>query len=575
MPPYKLRPYQQEAVDATLAHFRKLREPAVLVLPTGAGKSIIIAELASVAKGRVLVLTHVKELVEQNSDKFRSYGLTPGIYSAGLSQKDKGAKVTFGSIQSVARAPKEFFQEFSLLIIDECHRVSFDEDTQYAQVIRKLVEVQKDIAILGLTATPYRLDTGWIYNYHYQGRLRTTADRFFKRCLYELDIRYLITNGYLTPPVQIDAPVASYDFSSLNQDKKYSIKEVEELLKSQTRITPIIIRNIIDLSENRKGVLIFTSTIRHAKEILQYLPQGDASMVIGDTPSEERDSIIERFKAQEIKYLVNVSVLTTGFDAPHVDVIAILRPTDSVALYQQIVGRGLRLYPGKEDCLILDYTGVPHDIFRPEVGEKRPTPDSMPVKVPCPMCAHENDFWGITDQEGELVEHFGRKCKGAIVDPNSLDIIPCGYRYRFRVCESCGTENDIAAGSCQACGTELVDSDTKLREAMSLKDAHVLRPDTMTFEKKVDDKQQERLEVRYYDFDAQYLSEIFYINNENEAKAFYYNFIRMHHRLPEQKLEIRSVDEAISQQHRFRMPLFVVARKQKNFWKIREKVFLV
>ncbi|MCL4144230.1 UNVERIFIED_CONTAM: hypothetical protein GTU68_066938 [Idotea baltica] len=572
---YTLRPYQQAAVDKTLGHFRKLREPAVIVLPTGAGKSLVIAELARIAKGRVLVLTHVKELVEQNSEKFRSYGLTPGIYSAGLSQKDTDAKVIFGSIQSVARADVDFFNDFSLLVIDECHRVSFETDTQYAQVINKLVKADSQICILGLTATPYRLDTGWIYQFNHLGHVRSEENKFFKRCLFELSLKYMIDNGYLTPPIQIDAPVASYDFSSLQLKKgeRYQIADIEKILKNQKRITPVIIRNIVELSVDRKGVIIFTSTIRHAEEILKYLPAEESAIVIGDTPGEERDAIISRFKNKEIRFLVNVSVLTTGFDAPHVDVIAILRPTESVGLYQQIIGRGLRLSPGKEDCLILDYTGVVHDIHKPEIGDKRPSEESVQVEVPCPMCEHHNEFWGIEDVHGEVVEHFGRKCRGAIVDPRTLEIIPCGFRYRFKNCDKCGAENDIAAKSCNQCSHILVDNDTKLKEAMALKDAHVLRPDTMTFEKKVDENNQERLEVRYYDLDAQYLSEIFYLNNQTDAKSFYYNFTRIHNRLPERRLDFKTADEVIESSAKFRMPMFIVARKQKHFWKIREKVF--
>ncbi len=572
---YKLRDYQQDAVNAVIEHFRKLKEPGVIALPTGAGKSLVIAELARIAKGRVLVLTHVKELVEQNSEKFKSYGLKPGIFSAGLNQKDWSSKVIFGSIQSVARAGERFFKDFSLLIIDECHRVSFETDTQYAQVINKLVKAQPNICMLGLTATPYRLDTGWIYEYHNKGYLKTEEKKFFKRCLFELSINYMIENKYLTPPIQIDAPVASYDFSSLklNKGQRYQIKEIEKVLKDQKRITPVIIKNIVEMSHDRKAVIIFTSTIRHAEEILSYLPADNSSIVIGDTPGDERDQIINRFKNQEIKFLVNVSVLTTGFDAPHVDVIAILRPTESVSLYQQIVGRGLRLSPGKEDCLILDYTGVDHDIYRPEIGQKKPNEDSVEVEIDCPMCKHTNDFWGLTNEDGEVVEHYGRKCKGAIIDPSTLEILPCGFRYRFKNCEMCGGENDIAAKSCNQCNAMLVDNDTKLKQAMALKDAHVLRPDTVTYEKKLDDRNLERLEVRYYDLDAQYLSEIFYINNESEAKSFYYNFTRMHNRLPGKDITIKSVDEAIASRHKFRVPMYVVARKQKHFWKIREKIF--
>ena len=115
---YKLRDYQQQAVDNTIKYFKKKRDPAVIVLPTGSGKSLVIAELAKIANGRVLVLAHVKELVEQNHAKFESYGLDAGIYSAGLDRKDLDCKVTFGSIQSVARASDEFFQSFSILIVE-------------------------------------------------------------------------------------------------------------------------------------------------------------------------------------------------------------------------------------------------------------------------------------------------------------------------------------------------------------------------------------------------------------------------------------------------------------------------
>lgn len=574
---YKLRPYQQAAVDATLRHFRKSRTPAVIVLPTGAGKSLVIAELAKVARGRVLVLAHVKELVEQNHAKFTSYGLEAGIYSAGLNQKSSQEKVIFGSIQSVARADNDFFKDFSLLVIDECHRVSTEDDTQYAQVIQKIRADNPILCILGLTATPYRLDSGWIYQYNHQGFICTQEPRLFGKCIYDLSLRQMIEAGFLTPPVQIDAPVASYDFSSLklsSTQKTFSLPEIEAILKDQARITPVIIQNIVEMAKDRKGVIIFTASVRHAAEILNYLPDGQAALVIGDTPSEQRDQIISEFKAQKIKFLVNVSVLTTGFDAPHVDLIAILRPTESVSLYQQIVGRGLRLFEGKNDCLVLDYTGVPHDIFSPQIFDRRPREDCVPVKVACPKCKHTNDFWGVVDEKGVIEEHFGKTCQAAIENPETGDLVPCGFRYRFKNCERCGVENDLDASRCQKCATIFVDPEASIREALSLKNAHVMQPDSMTFEKKVDKKGLERLEIRYYDLNAQSLSEVYFFQTANDPKVFYYNFSRMHNKIPERRLEINSIDDVLMQKNNFRMPLYVIARKQDKYWKIREKVFL-
>ncbi|MGL5726559.1 MAG: DEAD/DEAH box helicase, partial [Plesiomonas sp.] len=133
---FTLRPYQQEAVDAAIHYFRQHTSAAVIVLPTGAGKSLVIAELARKARGRVLVLAHVKELVEQNHAKYCAYGLDADIFSAGLQQKQSQGKVVFGSVQSVARNLTAFEEAFSLLIIDECHRISDGEDSQYQQVIR-------------------------------------------------------------------------------------------------------------------------------------------------------------------------------------------------------------------------------------------------------------------------------------------------------------------------------------------------------------------------------------------------------------------------------------------------------
>jgi DNA repair protein RadD len=573
---YKLRDYQQEAVQRTLDYFRKKRDPAVIVLPTGAGKSLVIAELARIAKGRVLVLAHVKELVEQNHGKYESYGLKAGIYSAGLNQKDHAQKVIFGSIQSVAKADSSFFEDFNLVVIDECHRVSLEQETQYAQVVAQLREHNPTICILGLTATPYRLGMGWIFNTSFQGVERTKEARFFKQSVFELPLEYMIRRKYLTTPVKINIPVTCYDFSELTESERtYTMKEVEEVLNSQRRLTPLIVKNIIDITEtyNRQGVMIFSSTVKHAEEILEHLPEGQARIVLGDTDGNERDAIIKEFKQKKIKYLVNVSVLTTGFDAPHVDVIAILRPTDSVSLYQQIIGRGLRLDPGKKDCFILDYTGVSHDIYAPIISDKKPTPESVSVQIPCPQCGFENHFWGKVDDDGNIMEHYGRTCKGGIQDPETLDYKPCGYRFRFKICPQCGSENDLTARQCSHCQEVLVDADAKLKQARLSKNAHVLQPDTVEISPGQDKKGGTYLEVRYYDYDAKYLSERHYLDNETSLKKFNINFLRSHLRRPELNLSIRKIDDVLKIQNHLRMPSFVIARKQGNFWRITEKIF--
>lgn len=572
---YTLRPYQHDAVQVTLAHFRRERTPAVIVLPTGAGKSLVIAELARLARGRVLVLAHVRELVEQNHAKYLSFDPEAGIFSAGLERKDFTQKTIFGSIQSVARAPDSFFANFSLVVIDECHRVAMEGETQYQQVIQKLQSVNPDLCILGLTATPYRLGVGWIYEYHVPKRLRqTTSERFFKKCIFELTTRFMIQNGYLTPPIRIDSPVACYDFSSLKLNGAHFVHaQIEQLLKDQKRITPVIIANIIEMAKDRHGVMIFTSSVRHATEIMRSLPPYISALIVGDTESREREETISAFKARKLKFLVNVSVLTTGFDAPHVDVIAILRPTESASLYQQIVGRGLRLSPGKTDCLILDYTGQDHDIFSPAIEEDKPSKGAVIVDVLCPQCGVTNAFWGIQNADGFVEEHFGRKCRGGFENPETHERSECGFLFRFKRCDKCGAENDIAARQCKACQHLLVDNDKKLKEAMALKDAHVMRVDSMMFKKSRDKKGSDRLEIHYYDADANVLKEYYYLDSRERRHAFYLSFARMHLRVPEMNVDVHTVEDVLALSDRYRPPMFVIARKRKKYWVVREKIF--
>ncbi len=571
--PFTLRPYQQEAVDATLQHFRKRDDPAVIVLPTGAGKSLVIAELARVARGRVLVLAHVKELVAQNHAKYLSYGLQADIFAAGLNIKQSEGKVVFGSVQSVAPNLDRFDSAFSLLIIDECHRISDDDKSQYQQIIAHLRTQNPRLRLLGLTATPYRLGKGWIYQYHYQGMVRGDEKSLFRDCIYELPLRYMIKHQFLVPPERLDMPVVQYDFSRLqpNSSGLFAEADLNDELRRQARITPHIVNQIIDFAKDRKGVMIFCSTVEHAGEVFKLLPAGEAALVSAQTSAQDRDNLIHAFKQQQLRYLVNVSVLTTGFDAPHVDLIAILRPTESVSLYQQIVGRGLRLAADKTDCLILDYAGNPHDLFTPEVGSHKPGSDNKPVQVFCPACGFANIFWGKTTADGTVIEHFGRRCQGVLEDDDD-NREQCDFRFRFKSCPHCGAENDIAARRCHQCQEILVDPDDMLKAAQKLKDALVLRCGGMNLESGKDDKG-EWLKITYYDEDGASASERYRLQTPAQRTAFLHNFMRPHQRAPGIELVWNTAADIIAQQALLRHPDFVVARMKGRFWQIREKIF--
>lgn len=595
---FELRPYQKDAVRAVIEHFRRSSDPAVVVLPTGAGKSLVIAQLARLARGRVLVLAHVKELVEQNHAKYEAYGNPANIFSAGLKRKDAHAQVVFGSVQSVARNLDAFCQGFTLLVIDECHRLSLETDSQYQQVINHLRRSNPELKVLGLTATPYRLGHGWIYRYHHHGIIRGDLECFFSDCVFELPLRLMVKQGYLTPPNLVDGAVAQYDFSSCRPGIKgnYQEADLNRVLGSAKRATAQIISHVIAQAEQRQGVMIFASTVDHAREILGYLPDGDAALILGETDNAQRDQLIDAFKARQLKYLVNVSVLTTGFDAPHVDLIAILRPTESVSLYQQIVGRGLRLSPDKTDCLILEFAGNSYDLYAPEIGSPKPDPDTVPVMVFCPQCQFANTFWGKTDADGDIIEHFGRRCQG-IVDSTSHanhhanngvkegDDGPrqqCDYRFRFKECDRCNAQNDIAARRCHHCRAVLIDPDTKLRDALALKDARVIRCAGMTMESIPGKAKQgkpghPKLKVIYHDEDGTELGETFSLDTAAQQHVFKIHFLMPHLRNPEAPLKTQqkpySVDQIVAAEDLFRAPDFVVARKQGHFWSIQEKLF--
>ena len=578
---YTLRPYQQQAVDATIKHFRQTNDSAVIVLPTGSGKSLVISELARLANYNILVLAHVKELVEQNHAKYESYGLTANIYSAGLGKKDTKQQVTFASVQSVAPNLKDFNQHFSLVIVDECHRIGnidvnkkIDEQNQYQKIISHLQTFNSNLKLLGLTATPYRMNSGWIYRDHYHGFTRGEDEAVFKQCIFDMPLGLMIKQGFLSAPKLIDAAIAHYDFSQIqaNSSGNYPEKELNTLLTQYKRVTKAIIKQVATLAKIREGVMIFAATTKHAREIMEYLAlhvnKNQTALILGDTPNNERDDIIKSFKKRNIKFIVNVAVLTTGFDAPHVDLIALLRPTQSVSLFQQIVGRGLRLCEGKKDCLIIDYASSGFDLFSPEIGSARPNSNSVPVMVPCPACQFGNTFWGVVDGDGDIIEHFGRRCMGF----EDIDGVRerCDYRYRFKECGQCGAENDIAARNCHQCQHAIIDPDDLLKKALKLKDAMVIRCQGMTLS--LDSQIETKLKVSYHDEDGNVLNESFDFAKKGGTIAFNKQFSK---RVNGEASPIKFINsqQALSFANKLMHPDFIIARKQKYYWKIQEKIF--
>lgn len=348
----KLRSYQSDAVSAVYAQWSKEQTGALVVIPTGGGKTPIIATVTKdlVESGeRVLILAHVKELICQSIEKIQAIapGLSVGVFSAGLGSKDTEHDVIVAGIQSVWNQGA-FLGRRDAVIIDEAHRIPEEESSRYKIILSELKLHNPDLNILGLTATPYRMDAGAIHG----------EDQIFPRISYEIGVKDLMDQGYLSRVKnKTGAENALPDLKGVHTRAGDFVQE--ELAERVDRIDLVhaLVADLLAKAAGRKSILIFAVTVSHAVKIWQRLFElGEvAALVTGETASPERSLMVEQFKKKQTRFLVNVMVLTEGFDAPGIDCVVLGRPTQSPGLYYQMVGRGFRLAPEKTDCLILDY----------------------------------------------------------------------------------------------------------------------------------------------------------------------------------------------------------------------------
>lgn len=381
----ELRPYQREAIDSLYRWFETQGGDPCVVLPTGSGKSPVQA--AFVREGldlwpgqRILLLVHVKELVEQTFRTLtRLWPEAPaGIYSAGLGRREADPPIVVAGIQSVYRKAS-LLGHRDLVLIDEVHRIPPAGEGMYQTLLTGLREINPHLRLIGLTATPYRMGQGYLWDG--EGAL-------FDGPSYQIDIGTLVRLGYLSPLTT--APVNAR--ANLSGVKKRQGDFVESQLESAMEtITDEACREIVLLGSDRRKWIVFCAGVEHAQHVTASLRDlgVTAEMVTGDTPSDVRDAIVDRFRAGEIRALVNVLVLTTGFDVPDVDMLVFLRPTLSPGLFVQMAGRGTRIAEGKTDCLILDFArnldrhGPVDKIGAPGVGTGEP--GEAPTKN-CPAC---------------------------------------------------------------------------------------------------------------------------------------------------------------------------------------------
>lgn len=354
---YKLRDYQQKASDAAVSFFnnKAKKTNAIMVLPTGSGKSLIIADIAARLDGHTLVFQPSKEILEQNFKKLCSYGILDcSIYSASFNSKEI-SRITFATIGSVKNQP-ELFTHFKNIIVDECHLVNPKEG-----MYKKFFEVV-NCKILGLTATPYRLSSSQKFGAMLKFITRTRP-AIFKEVIYHVQVSTLLDMGYLSKlnyypmnptgwnELNLKVNTTGADYTDRSVQREYERIDFYSFLVH-------IVQRLVNNQKTgikQKGILVFTRFLKEA-ERLTYSISGCA-IVSGDTPKGEREKILEAFKAGEISVVANVGVLTTGFDYPELDTVVMARPTMSLAMWYQIVGRAIRPHPNKEAGWIVDLCG--------------------------------------------------------------------------------------------------------------------------------------------------------------------------------------------------------------------------
>ena len=393
--PAKLTPrkYQVDALCSVWDALHGEGGNVLAVLPTGCGKAYCIAEMVAgwleeYPTARVLVLTHSRELVRQNYlEMLRLWPECPaGIYSAGLNRRDIGAQVVFGGIQSLFRRGVELGQ-VDLILVDEAQSIPRSANGMWGMFLAEVRKGNPDLRIVGWTATAFRMDSGMLHE---------GEGAIFSRIAYEYPISAAIADGFLCEPVSVSS-TTQIDTSSVGtRGGEFIAGELEDAAMDRHTVNGIA-DALLEHGADRIGWIVFGCGIAHCAALRDALRVRGVSCegVFADTPGKERDAHIEAFKARRLRALVSVNALTTGFNVPHVDLVALARPTKSAGLYIQAIGRGTRLSPGKQNVLVVDFGANlkrfgPIDAVKVRTSAAKDDEDNeAPVKA-CPECEAEN-----------------------------------------------------------------------------------------------------------------------------------------------------------------------------------------
>lgn len=500
----RLRPYQSQAVIDIFCSLRESDHPILLVASVGSGKSLIISEVVQQlehAGKRVLCLVNNSELVRNNAKTYREQGGSPSIFCSTLNEKCIDNPIIFATPQSVISAIKRDHKiasiAFNLIVVDEAHCIAYlNEKTVFMRILRHYKQLYSPMRLLGLTGTPFRG----------KGDSIVGDVALFKKSIGNINTPWLIDNGYLVRPKFGYHSTNSLDFSNclVQNNGEFKSKDLQEIVNQNHRLTGEILIECQSIMASRKGAFVFCATVEHCHEAMRALPSS-ARMIVGSTPDKERHEILTDAREGRVVFLVSVNCLMVGVDVPLFDTIIWLRPTTSLVLYVQGIGRGLRLHQGKDSCAVLDFAGNLDrfgDFDHPMINEAlKPHPENeKDYVITCYTCNTMNSL-------------HARRCIGIIGNQR------CDHYFVWKDCHACGAKNDSVCRYCRECKAELIDPNAKLKKMDDAFEVGVIHATYNIHGQTV---------FANYVTHAGVYGESFSISSDKSRNIFYARFVRLH-----------------------------------------------
>ena len=536
-----LRPYQSQAIEAIFDYYTTGPcRNGLVSMPVGSGKSIVMAQfiketLTRWPTERMMLVTHVRELIEQDSAKLLALGVDCGVYSAGLKRREIH-QITVGGIQSIHKKAHEC-GDISILIVDEAHLIGHRSESMYVTFIEDLRKYCPHVKVLGFTATPWRLQSG---------SLIKGKHKIFDDIIHHVGLKELMDAGYLCRLV--NGKTKRLDASSVTKRGGEYVADKLEQFVDKEELTRYALDEVDLLAPDRGSILFFCCGVHHAFHVSDaFRARGHScEVVVGDTPSDERTSHIANFKAGKIRALISVGVLSTGFDAANIDAIVMLRPTMSPGLFVQMMGRGTRPHPNKDNTLVLDFT------------------DNTRIHGPIDLIS--------IDAAGDVKTAECKVCDGCGgLIPSGDKVCPDCGRKIGRPCPKCLGHIDYDLTKCPTCGYEPEKIQRKISHNIEASDSEIIS-DGKPLSRKVDDwsfglhkksGKPDSIKVRYWCGFEHFDEWLCFDHGEYPAKKAVSWWLRH-----QAGIAPRNTHEAIARVAECKKPDAIIVRKEGTYWRV-------